>query len=242
MLDPIGPHPPSVYWRRRAAALGGVVVVLVLAVWAVGAALGGDDPVEDDTGERVLGSASLLSRLEQPVPSSSPSASASAASSGETTSPANSGSASAADSPTPEKPSPTPGPPGPCPDEAIKLTSWADRPQYRIGEKPALTFRVENVGPVPCYRDVSELTQELVVFSADDATRYFSSNDCYPGLAEEPKLLKPGENRTSTIRWVGNTSKPGCPVKREQVPAGEYVVHAKLGHLTGPPAGFRFVR
>jgi hypothetical protein len=45
MLQPVGPLPPSVYWRRRAVAVAAAVLVLALVVWAIAAASadGGSD-------------------------------------------------------------------------------------------------------------------------------------------------------------------------------------------------------
>lgn len=44
MLEPVGPLPTSVYWRRRCLALGSVVLVLVLLVWGIAALVGGEEP------------------------------------------------------------------------------------------------------------------------------------------------------------------------------------------------------
>ncbi|NKS73725.1 hypothetical protein GS531_15315 [Rhodococcus hoagii] len=43
VLDPNGPLPPEIYWRRRALAIGAAVVVLALIVWIVLSIGGGDD-------------------------------------------------------------------------------------------------------------------------------------------------------------------------------------------------------
>jgi uncharacterized protein DUF4232 len=42
MLQPVGPLPPSVYWRRRSVAAAAAVLALVLLVWALAAALSAD--------------------------------------------------------------------------------------------------------------------------------------------------------------------------------------------------------
>ncbi len=42
MLQPVGPLPPSVYWRRRAVAAAVVVLVLALLVWAIATAASAD--------------------------------------------------------------------------------------------------------------------------------------------------------------------------------------------------------
>ena len=47
MLEPVGPLPPSVYWRRRCVALAGVVLVLALLVWGIVVLAAGDDTHDD---------------------------------------------------------------------------------------------------------------------------------------------------------------------------------------------------
>ncbi|MCD2190755.1 hypothetical protein [Actinomycetospora soli] len=42
MLEPVGPLPPSVYWRRRAVAAIAAVLVLAFLIWAVSAAASAD--------------------------------------------------------------------------------------------------------------------------------------------------------------------------------------------------------
>lgn len=42
VLDPNGPLPPTVYWRRRAVALGSVVVAVALLAWGALALTGGE--------------------------------------------------------------------------------------------------------------------------------------------------------------------------------------------------------
>lgn len=46
MLQPVGPLPPSVYWRRRAVAAAALVLVLGLLVWAISAAATSDDEAD----------------------------------------------------------------------------------------------------------------------------------------------------------------------------------------------------
>jgi len=55
VLQPNGPLPPEIYWRRRALAVGVGLVVLALVVWLVMALTGGgDDPEEKRTATTVL--------------------------------------------------------------------------------------------------------------------------------------------------------------------------------------------
>jgi hypothetical protein len=124
-------------------------------------------------------------------------------------------------------------PPQPCPDPAIQLAAESGQPGYRVGQQPLLRLVIVNAGPVPCLRDVSRSTRELVLTSGDGATRLWSSNDCYSPPGADTRLLQPGERLTFTVTWAGRTSAPGCPSKRRTVPAGSYLVTPRLGALTG---------
>ncbi|MFQ6231004.1 hypothetical protein ACLML9_27765, partial [Nocardia sp. NPDC002869] len=45
MLEPTGPLPPEIYWRRRVFAIGALVVALAVVIWlAVTVSRGGDAP------------------------------------------------------------------------------------------------------------------------------------------------------------------------------------------------------
>ncbi|MGV8875478.1 MAG: hypothetical protein ACOH2Q_23340, partial [Rhodococcus sp. (in: high G+C Gram-positive bacteria)] len=46
MLEPSGPLPPEIYWRRRALAIGAAVVVLGLIVWFIASLSGGSTDTE----------------------------------------------------------------------------------------------------------------------------------------------------------------------------------------------------
>ena len=78
--------------------------------------------------------------------------------------------------------------------------------------------------------------------SADGTTREWSSNDCYfEHPSAEVRTLDPATPVTFGVTWMGRTSEPGCPVKRDTVPAGEYLLIAKLGDLVSAPTPFRLV-
>ena len=63
MLEPTGPLPPEIYWRRRALAIGAAVVVLGLIVWFIASLvmpnpkrhgyLDGDGTVEEALGRKL---------------------------------------------------------------------------------------------------------------------------------------------------------------------------------------------
>jgi hypothetical protein len=246
MIEPNGPLPAGVYWRRRAFAAAASVLAVAVLAWVVGGFVGtaDDHPVQGTASSRGLPAQDAPS--SSPPPGSrlgDPSASASATSAtsmspSPTAAPAASPSSAPPGRPsTRPAPSPTvpPGPPKACPDTVIRVSAQADRPRYRVGERPVLRLLVVNTGQVPCVRDVNRKLRELLIFTADGRKRLWSSNDCYGPPGAEKRLLAPGKPVVFQLRWAGRTSAPGCPVERTTVPAGSYRVLGKLGRLGGPP-------
>jgi hypothetical protein len=120
------------------------------------------------------------------------------------------------------------------------LTAQPSAVEYEPGQTRQLRMVVANVGLVPCRRDLDPALQELVVLAADGA-RLWSSNDCYGRGGPAQRLLQPGEQLAFSVVWGGRTSQPGCAAQRRAVPAGNYLLVAKLGQLTSPPAAFRLL-
>jgi hypothetical protein len=250
MIEPNGPLPQSVYWRRRAFAAGVSVLAVVLLAWIIGGLVEADDqhPVQGTANAAQVGvetsaARATASRSSASAPPSSPgpddprgSVSASpraGASQSPTARPA-------APSPTPTPPvtttttAPPPGPPQPCPDAVVKVAATPDVASYPVGAKPLLRLAVTNAGPVPCTRDVSRKLREILVLGAD-GTRLWSSNDCYGPPEQDIRVLAPNAPVAFSVNWAGRTSAPGCPVDRTTVPAGTYQVVGKLGALVGAP-------
>jgi hypothetical protein len=246
MIEPTGPLPRSVYWRRRAIAAAACVLAVVLLAWIIGALVGSADehPVRGSGDSRQLAAAP-----SSPSPSDrrseSPSASASA-SAGPTASPTAAPTSSAVPigSPTTKpapkptaKPTPKapPGPPKACANEVIRVAARPGAASYRVGERPLLRLVVVNVGKLPCIRDLSRKLREIVVTTADGKQRLWSSNDCYGPPGTDRRTLAPGRPVEFTLNWAGRTSAPGCPLQRKTVSPGRYRVIGKLGALTGAP-------
>jgi hypothetical protein len=217
MIDPSGPHPPGVYWRRRVAAIAMSVAAVVLLAWAIGRLVdGGPNPVQ--------GASAHASRPPSTRPSAEGSRVSSSSSVPEPT--------PAPTTPVTPPPPPPPPPPGPCPDAAIAVYAETEQPSYRVGQRPLFRLLIANSSAVACYRDVSRSIRELVM-TTPDGTRIWSSNDCYSPPGEEVRLIQPGERLLFTVNWAGRTSAPGCPSRRRTVPPGSYLVTGKLGAVTG---------
>jgi hypothetical protein len=122
----------------------------------------------------------------------------------------------------------------------IGLTAQPSRPAYRRGERRELRMVVTNTGQVPCFRDLNQALQEVLVLAAD-GTRLWSSNDCYGAGEPSMRRLAPAEQVVSSVVWAGRTSGPGCPALRHPVPPGDYQLVVKLGPLSSPPAPFRLL-
>jgi hypothetical protein len=219
MLEPTGPLPASVYWRRRAVAAGGCVFAVVVLVWLVSSLVGGDDE------QPVHGTARSQKLVESP--SSPPPASPPAASSTTSQVPA-----TAAVPATRTRP---PAPVRKCADSALRVVASPSAASYRVGAQPLLYLGVVNDGKVTCTRDVSRRLRELVITTAD-GKRLWSSNDCFRPEGHDVRTLAPGKPIRFSLNWAGRTSAPGCPEPREIVKPGTYAVYAKLATIKGPAA------
>lgn len=219
MIEPTGRLPPSVYRRRRVLAAAGAVVALVGFVWLVATTFGGGAPA----GSRAAAS----SPPAPPAPTSSPSAS----------SPPSSPPAEQPPT-TPPSPTPPPGPPPPCEDAQLDVAAEVDRPEAAVGEHVGMRIVVANAGPLPCTKDIGRHVRELLVTTADGATRLWSSNDCLATEGSEVRVLQPGERFDYGLRWPGTTSEPGCAAQGLLGP-GDYLVVAKVAGKASNPVVFR---
>ncbi|WP_327111911.1 hypothetical protein OHB12_27135 [Nocardia sp. NBC_01730] len=214
MLEPNGPLPPEIYWRRRAFAIGILVVALALMIWLVLAVVrGGDSPGDAKA-------AATSSSVEKPAvaPTAKP------AGTGESGAPKSpSGSAAA----TPSGVSAA----GQCQDQSLAIKVTVEQPTYKTGEQPVFGIVITNISSVPCTRDMGSGLQQVSVYTLDGQRRLWSSTDCYPDGQPDIRTLNRGEQAAFTVTWSGSTSQPSCAGERVQVPSGAYSVVAQLGSV-----------
>ena len=234
MLDPVGPLPASIYWRRRALALAVVIVVLLL-LWAVLPG-GGDDRPRDTAAAAVTPGptdpAAAPTGLSATAPSDDPGRPGDGDGDGSATGVGGTPTTSIpSPTPVPTTPRPTP-PPAPtvCADSALQVTVSPRQRAYKVGQSPYLDLRIRNVSAVACLRDVSPKQQEIVLMRGSQ--RLWSSNDCgAQDMSRQIELLKPGVQLTSSVHWTGLGSRPKCAGKRTPIPAGTYTLVSRLGQI-----------
>lgn len=243
MLEPQGPLPPEIYWRRRALAVGVVVLVVVVIVGIIVLATGGSDDKPTNTSASLSTTPSSTQLPESIDPSQS--GVTGGGSGGGSAAPSSSGAPGAstpASSGVPQS-SQAPGAvpaSGLCPDQNISVVLYTDKPTYTTGEKPTFTLVVTNAGLTECTRDVGKDMQNVTVRSLDGTRYIWSATDCSPINTVNNQLLKPAQQFKDTIVWSGTTSAPGCKLPRVQAGAGPYQAVGELGQRQSAPITFNF--
>ncbi|MGV9666351.1 DUF4232 domain-containing protein [Nocardia niigatensis] len=214
MLEPNGPLPPEIYWRRRVAAVGAMVLGLALVIWVAFALLkGGPDHT---TGAKA---------------STTPSATA-------TSKPSGSATTSAADAGAAKPSGAAPAAQALCADQSLAVKVTVGQPTYKIGDQPQFGIVITNISNAPCQRDMGSGLQLVQVQSLDGQRKLWSSTDCYPDGTPDMRTLAPGQQAAFTVTWSGATSQPNCAGDRVPVPAGPYTVVAQLGSVRSAPEPF----
>ncbi|HZB51789.1 MAG TPA: hypothetical protein VE547_22050 [Mycobacteriales bacterium] len=246
MLEPVGPLPASVYWRRRALALVAVLMA-VLLLWAVwpGGGDGGErreasavSPTDDPSG--TPGALAATPPANDPGRAGGSGTSGTSAGTGGGTGSAVAGGPSTQTQPRATPTTPRAAPPtAPCADRSLQLRVVPERPTYRVGTMPVIDLVVRNVSEAACHRDLGPAQQEVLLF--DGPRRLWSSNDCYPGGTRDVQVLQPGDSASFSVTWSGLSSQPRCAGVRTRLPAGDYQLLARLGTLTSSraPLGLR---
>ena len=217
-LEPQGPLPSQIYWRRRALALGIALAVVGLVVGVAFALFGRSEPAattaKNDTTQ--------TPQPENKTPVIPP-----------------------AESSPPPTPTPTEAVAPPpvlqagddCPDSNLAVKGITNAPQYVVGDQPKFTMVVTNIGLVACKRDVGAAVLAAYVYSLDN-TRLWSNLDCAPSSETLVKTFNPGEQVTTEVTWTGMGSAPQCPLPREPIGPGTYNLVVQLGNLRSAAVPF----
>ncbi|GAB3293705.1 hypothetical protein EK0264_12595 [Epidermidibacterium keratini] len=255
MLDPVGPLPPAVYWRRRAVTIVALVAAVALILWVVSriaTAEPGSAPAAASSSESnsaAAASAGASSDSGGATGSDEPQASdeseAGAGTSAAATEPSATEAPAPATSAPPASQAPaeapaTPAPPGACAPESIKVTVSANANEFAYGSKPKLILSVQNVSAAPCYRDLNAAGQELTVWDGA-GTRLWSSNDCYPETSNDTRLIDPAQKIDYSIVWSGKVSEPTCTAPRPLLGPGQYFLQASQDGIVSERVPFTIV-
>ncbi len=219
-LEPRGPLPSQIYWRRRGLAIGIAVLILAIIVGVAFAVFSGGS----DSKSSVKTAASQTPQPENKNPVVAPPA------------------ASAAPAPTPTPTEAVAPPPvlkegDDCPDSTLAVKGITNEPQYVIGDQPKFTMVVTNIGLVACKRDVGAAVLAAYVYSLDNK-RLWSNLDCAPSNETLVKTFNPGEQVTTEVTWTGMGSAPQCPLPRQPIGPGTYNLVVQLGNLRSASVPF----
>ncbi|WP_197508198.1 MULTISPECIES: hypothetical protein [unclassified Mycobacterium] len=226
-LEPHGPLPAQIYWRRRALAIGIAVVVVGIVAAIVAVIMTSNSGAESKPADEPAASAAPPT----PLPGENP----------EVKSPVV--------PPAQHAPPPTATPtaavtPPPllkegddCPDSTLAVKGITSQPEYVVGDQPKFTMVVTNIGLVACKRDVGAAVLAAYVYSLDN-NRLWSNLDCAPSNETLVKTFNPGEQVTTEVTWTGMGSAPQCPMPRQPIGPGTYNLIVQLGNLRSAPVPF----
>lgn len=226
-MEPQGPLPIQIYWRRRGLALGigaaaiGVVLAVVFAVLHGNAGADTTDG-KKSTAAQDAKPAAAPPQQEVKTPVVPPAAQA----------PAPTATPTAAVAPPPVLKEGDD-----CPDSTLAVKGLTGQPHYTVGEQPKFTMVVTNIGLVGCKRDIGAAVLAAYVYSLDNQ-RLWSNLDCAPSNETLMKMFAPGEQVTTTVTWTGMGSAPQCPLPRQPIGPGTYNLVVQLGNLRSAAVPF----
>ncbi len=224
-LEPQGPLPSQIYWRRRGLALGIALAVIGLVAAIVFAVMHGSAGAENADANKTTAAQDAKPHGASPEEARTPVV-----------------------PPAEQAPPPAPTPtaaviPPPvlkegddCPDSTLAVKGITG-PQYVVGEQPQFTMVVTNIGLVACKRDVGAAVLAAYVYSLDNQ-RLWSNLDCAPSNETLVKTFDPGEQVTTTVTWTGMGSAPQCPLPRQPIGPGTYNLVVQLGNLRSATVPF----
>jgi hypothetical protein len=227
-LEPQGPLPPEIYWRRRGLAVGIAVVVIAIVVAIIVAVLSGSAGANTNNG--------AAKKPAADAPQSPPGAGPEVKTPVEP--PAGQNSDQPAETPTAAvQPPPVLKEGDDCPDSTLAVKGLTNAPQYVIGDQPKFVMVVTNIGLVACKRDVGAAVLAAYVYSLDNK-RLWSNLDCAPSNETLVKTFAPGEQVTTAVTWTGMGSAPHCPLPRPAIGPGTYNLVVQLGNLRSAAVPF----
>lgn len=227
-LEPQGPLPSQIYWRRRGLALGIAVAVIAVVSAIVFAFVHGGGGSDKADGKKAAAAQQAKPPGAAPEEAKTPVV------------------PPAEQAPPPsETPTAAVIPPpvlkegDDCPDSTLAVKGLTG-PQYVVGEQPQFTMVVTNIGLVACKRDVGAAVLAAYVYSLDNQ-RLWSNLDCAPSNETLVKTFDPGEQVTTTVTWTGMGSAPQCPLPRQPIGPGTYNLVVQLGNLRSATVPFMLI-
>ncbi|ROS49678.1 hypothetical protein [Frigoribacterium sp. PhB24] len=211
--NPVGPQPPSVYWRRRAVlALGLIAVVVIIVLIVVRPGSGSADP----------GAAATTSAPAADPAPSEPAATETAPAADATADPADTSTEGSSDAAA-------------CSARDIELKPVTDKTTYTATESPQISMSITNSGRADCSIDLGSAHQTLVVTSGEE--QYWSSKDCQVNGTDQVVTLTAGQTlSTPPIAWDRTRSSADTceSTSRTPVPGGgaTYRLAVSVGDIT----------
>lgn len=211
--NPVGPQPPSVYWRRRAVLALGLIAVVVIIVLIV---------VRPGSGSAEPGAAATTSAPPADAAPSEPAATQTAPAADATADPADTSTEGASDAAT-------------CSTRDIELKPVTDKTSYAATELPQISMSITNSGRADCSIDLGSAQQTLVITSGEE--QYWSSKDCQVNGTNQVVTLTAGQTlSTPPIAWDRTRSSADTceSTSREPVTAGgaTYRLAVSVGDIT----------
>lgn len=226
-LEPQGPLPAQIYWRRRALAIGIAVVVVGIIAAIIAVVVSNNSGTDTKASEDSSASAAAPT----PLPGENPDIKTPVMPPAQQAPP-----------PTPTATAAVMPPPvlkegDDCPDSTLAVKGITSQPQYVVGDQPKFTMVVTNIGLVACQRDVGAAVLAGYVYSLDNK-RLWSNLDCAPSNETLVKTFNPGEQVTTEVTWTGMDSAPQCPLPRQPIGPGTYNLVVQLGNLRSAAVPF----
>jgi hypothetical protein len=220
VLEPTGPLPPEIYWRRRLLAIAALVLALALVIWLAFALLrsGG-------SGDKKSAKAATSSQTTAKGTAAAPVTSAAPTTSDTAAKPAGANATTTVAAAL-------------CSDQSLAVKLTVSRPSFKSGEQPVFGIVITIISTVACQRDMGSGLPQVSVQTLDGQKRTWANTDCDSGGPADVRTLGGGQQAAFTLTWSGTSSQPGCAGERTPVPSGPYSAIATFGSLRSAPETF----